>query len=318
MVAIGVSSAILYAPGAFFFYPWKSMMNALVGDSYEIAYKHFRRDHSDSANIAMHIVALVFQLLGNFGLLSSIDNILVKKSGFSSEIAQPFGGLLPAITAALWILSVLTAPAPPSCRVIAASAVTAGCIAAPLVSAHTVEIGCMTIFVAVAFTASLVFESLRLKRRRSLAEVVPAAVKAGVILGILVAIRIGVDRVWGGAWQSHTPEAVGGLVAVLVALAFLPHPIKPVVIFGAFACRVVSVLTQQEALLFFSAAFTAMVMQGQSHDITQETATLLHLDKMEDKVKKLRFEWAHVTFFPLLLAHAIRESLHGECGTAAD
>jgi hypothetical protein len=61
-----------------------------------------------------------------------------------------------------------------------------------------------------------------------------------------------------------------------------------------------------------------MVMQGQSHDITQETATLLHLDKMEDKVKKLRFEWAHVTFFPLLLAHAIRESLHGECGTAAD
>jgi hypothetical protein len=262
MITIALSSAALYAPGAFFFYPWKSAMNALVGDRYEIAYKHFRRDHSDSANLAMHVVALVFQLLGNFGLLAAVENMFLRKSDVPS---LPFGvGLLPAITAATWIFSVLTAPAPTVCRVIAALAVAAGCISAPLVSAHTVEVGCMAMFVAVAFTASLIFESVRLKRRKSLAEVLPACVKAAVIFGLLVAVRIGVDRAWGGAWLSRSTEAVGGLLGILFALACLPHPVKPVVIFGALACRVVSVLTRHEPLLFFSAAFTAMVMQGQS------------------------------------------------------
>lgn len=50
-VARTLSSALLYAPGAFFFYPWKPLMNALVGDSYGVAYAHFRRDHSDPLNL---------------------------------------------------------------------------------------------------------------------------------------------------------------------------------------------------------------------------------------------------------------------------
>ena len=35
--------ALLYAPGAFYFWPWKPFVNYAVGSGYNVAYKHFRR-----------------------------------------------------------------------------------------------------------------------------------------------------------------------------------------------------------------------------------------------------------------------------------
>ena len=67
------ASCLLYAPGAFFFYPWKPLMQLLVGDTYATGYKYFRRDHSKPTNIVLHGVALVWQLLGNFGFLAVAD-----------------------------------------------------------------------------------------------------------------------------------------------------------------------------------------------------------------------------------------------------
>ena len=49
---------------------------------------------------------------------------------------------------------------------------------------------------------------------------------------------------------------------------------------------------------------------GRSHDITKQSATLLNLEGMDDKAKKLRFEWAHVTYFPSLLFHSMHQSLN--------
>ena len=56
LAAVGLCS-ILYAPGAFFFYPWKPLIQLAVGDSYASAYRHFQRDHSDLTNVLLHCVA---------------------------------------------------------------------------------------------------------------------------------------------------------------------------------------------------------------------------------------------------------------------
>ena len=71
LAAVGLCS-ILYAPGAFFFYPWKPVMQALAGDRYDVGFAFFRRDHTDPTNLALHTVALAWQLLGNFGLLGLV------------------------------------------------------------------------------------------------------------------------------------------------------------------------------------------------------------------------------------------------------
>ena len=53
----------IYAPGTFFCTPVKPFVNCLFGSSYAIAYAHFRRDHSKSANLWAHVGCLLLQVI---------------------------------------------------------------------------------------------------------------------------------------------------------------------------------------------------------------------------------------------------------------
>ena len=48
MVLVPLSRGLLYSMGPFFAHPLKPAANMLFGDTYAMAYKHFRRDHTVS------------------------------------------------------------------------------------------------------------------------------------------------------------------------------------------------------------------------------------------------------------------------------
>jgi hypothetical protein len=56
----------------------------------------------------------------------------------------------------------------------------------------------------------------------------------------------------------------------------------------------IAVATDQSALFFYSCGFIATLLQGVSHEVSGEKATLPQLNNVHD-------EYAHVTFFPALL-----------------
>ena len=136
-------SVLLYAGAPFFAWPWKPMLNGIIGAKYARAYKHFRADHSDRRNLQGHFACLLLQLFANFALLYALDCMVfialgwVSSRGFthgylkimpySSHIARHVGvyydlvytaasffirfGLLAGATFAYWVYYLATCPA---------------------------------------------------------------------------------------------------------------------------------------------------------------------------------------------------------------
>ena len=160
-----LSSCALHAPGSFFFYPWKPLLQFALGDSYEDAYQSFRRDHSQGANIALHLVALAWTMLANYGLLYLVDRHLFPEVltlggilGTSSRalLNARFPPLpLSYLTAVVQIIVLMCSPAPIECSSLVTAFVGAAYIAGPLMTAHQLEIGA-----AAAFGAMLVLVKL--------------------------------------------------------------------------------------------------------------------------------------------------------------
>ena len=120
-------------------YPWKPFINFAVGDSFQIAYAHFRRDHATPLNLALHSVCLVGQLVANFGILGALDSFF-----FASPVIVQGWSIRPiaAATAALWAGTLLTCPVAFLVRVASAAAVAAAYFVAPLIKVRGV-FGCV-------------------------------------------------------------------------------------------------------------------------------------------------------------------------------
>ena len=123
MMGTQVSSLFLYGPGAFYFYPWKPIFQFLSGDSYQVGYKFFRRDHSNTTNLSLHCVALVWQLLGNFGFLLALDDTSLVQSLGSGLGLDGLERPLSALTAILWIGTQLLNKAPWQAKIMSSSAI---------------------------------------------------------------------------------------------------------------------------------------------------------------------------------------------------
>ena len=151
-----LSSCALHAPGSFFFYPWKPLLQFALGDSYEDAYQSFRRDHSQGANIALHLVALAWTMLANYGLLYLVDRHLFPEVltlggilGTSSRalLNARFPPLpLSYLTAVVQIIVLMCSPAPIECSSLVTAFVGAAYIAGPLMTAHQLELGAAAAF----------------------------------------------------------------------------------------------------------------------------------------------------------------------------
>ena len=90
-----VLHVIIYTCGTFYALPAKNLLVLASSASFRRSYHHFRRDHSDPLNLAIHLGCLVAQLLGNFGLLALLDALCGTQQ------------LISLSTAAVWITTIV-------------------------------------------------------------------------------------------------------------------------------------------------------------------------------------------------------------------
>jgi hypothetical protein len=314
-----LSASLLYAPGAFFFFPYKPIVNALIGDTYLTGYKHFRRDHSDATNAALHVVALGLQLSGNFGLLYFADGALVRHfpAAASAFGFGPHFRVLGGLTAAIWATTLLLSPAPILANLLASFCIFLAYLLSPqIVSASStqnfdLELLAMGAFLAVQVAAGFLLPIKSDARKKGFGEIAKDLAISAALFSLLVGARRACGLYIGRVWADEASQQIVNIAlpSLLALIALVPDPVKPVTIAGAFGCRIATELTGQKWLLFYSCAFVGMVLQGRSHDITKQQATLLTIEEtVSDKQKKIRFEWAHVTYFPAMLFHSMMQT----------
>ena len=173
------------------------------------------------------------------------------------------------------------------------------------------ELVAMGAFLVVQVVVGLLLPVKSDARRKSVAEVLKDAVISAALFSLLLGARRACGLYIGKIWQNEASQQIVNIAlpSLLAVIALVPDPVKPVTIAGAFGCRIAAELTGQQWLLFYSCAFVGMVLQGRSHDITKQQATLLNIEEtVSDKQKKIRFEWAHVTYFPSMLFHSLLQT----------
>lgn len=302
-----ISQTLLYFFGPFFCYPWKPIINAITGESYETSYRYFRRDHSDATNLALHSICLVFQLLGNFILLDTIDGHLCSTT-WAHCMAYSFTRPISLLSVLAWSATVVTAPSPPVVTALSLASLWAAYTTAPLVPGRLLEA-----VVVISFSVTLVAGLLFLSPPKGK----PSAKRFSVVKGFVtalgwlswLAVWWTVERHYGGSFAAHSTEINLALVVVMLAVSAGPKVPEGPAIIGGLLCRLVAALTGQPLIFLWGTAFTAPLLQGTSHRATGEVATLINHNR-PDAIRELKVkaEWAHVTFFPSLAFHSIYDS----------
>jgi hypothetical protein len=314
-----ILSVVLYTPGCFFFYPWKPFLQVFAGDTYETAYRHFRRDHSDATNLCLHLVALVWQLLGNFGMLAALDGMLRRLPTFAQtsddawvETFPPYGRPLSTFTASMWILTLFLSPAPSAVTISSICGITSAFYVAPHLRPRELEMGMLGAFFVILILSGLVCERKTIKGAEA-PSLVRDLLHAIKMFGLAAAMRLA-GTPWGGTLSGSEGPYLTGLVALMVLLGALPKPTVPCVIGGMLFTRLLAELSGQADwgwLIFYGQAFVAQLSQGVAHDVSKQKATLLSHedDSTKGRTVKLAFEISHCTYFPNLLLQSVFESV---------
>lgn len=136
MVSFSVLQAVLFAGASFYCYPWKPFLNFVWGDSYAIAYKHFREDHKTPLNLGAHLICLSTQVLGNFGFL------------FSAA-----GSYFALVTCVAWVAALALFGPRSWANVLACGTVVVAYVSAGYFSAMAIELGTVLAFVSLFVAA---------------------------------------------------------------------------------------------------------------------------------------------------------------------
>lgn len=280
----------LWSSGPFFGNPIKAPLQAVVGQAgYHRAYAHFARDHNTPTNLVLHVVALTWQVGGNFALLARLDELLRDHVG---------GEYLAAATAASWAALLAVQPAPAASKVLAVATLGAGYA----VRKRAVAVWERTAAVVglVEIGAAVVAISLR----------APLPVRP-VAIALLVGLWAALNRPlqpsnqppFAGALRKRRRLVAAVVVPAILALSNKPpaRPVPPVFVYGLLGW-VVSLLTGESAYFLHSWAYTASFLQGIAHGLSKEAGTLTQLYNTHD-------ELAHCTYFPVLLLHRVQMAI---------
>lgn len=295
-VALGKSmQLILLAGGPFYTYPWKPLCNSLYGDTYEVALKHFKEGHYGAVNLGLHGACLLIQVFGNMALLCRLDAL----------IPQPVEGVrLVALSSLLtWAAHLLLSPAPKVVSLASTVVLTAGYLAGPHITVDLYEKGSIA-----ALLVAFVLSNTAAPRRQKLSIVKSASFVFGFVA-------------WYAAWasfrtafwesQSQHRDIMSVVLGTFVVLTSLTsNPIKKVVVGATLLSKVLGILSGNETMLFHGYAFFASLCQGISHLITKEEATLLALERKGGDAK-VRFEFAHVGYFPNIFLQTALDYIQG-------
>ena len=296
-----LSQALLYAPNAFYCYPWKPLLNEVAGNSYDIGLQHFKDQHATPLNLALHVVALFVQILGNSTFLAHVDAAL-----FPQWPRLP----LTACTSVVWAVYLLASPAPAWCKQASLCCLAFAYVSAPYILQHsaTFELGMLLAFHAVV---ALYAASGGTANYRKLPKWL------ALHFGPVVMYRA-IQGAYGGALAAHTLACNAVFLTLMITASAKTapselFPVKASTFLGAIFARPFAVLTAQTWPLFYAWGFVGMSLQGASHELSREEATLLKLQGIEESTAdKVSYEWSHVVFFPALLFHAIHLAVHGD------
>jgi hypothetical protein len=287
LLTVTVSQVILYAFGPFFCYPWKPIINTFGGSSYPTGYKHFWLQHQDPFNLLWHFICLIYQILGNFSLLALVDQYL-----FGSHDRW-----ISKITALGWILYLgSTQNCPAMARIGSSISIGLAYHFVPSLSLSLIEY-----FVGISFTLIWIFQAIA-KGRPSI---------GGDAIGILIILLIKcslsslLPSHFFSLYEQQTPLI--GLIYLLLVIGLSTRldAVKSLIVGAALLGHLLSLLTGEMLFYLHSIAFTAMLFQGLAHEFSQETATLIKLMDVSNHSSKVAYEWAHVTYFPNMLFHAL-------------
>lgn len=113
IIATTSSAASLYGPAPFFCYPWKPLLNSIYGGGYVKSYRHFRMQHMDGLNLALHCLCLFWQLSSNYALLQDLDEVLMSLAKKLSLPVDQSSHLVSRLTSLIWSVHLLaTSPTP--------------------------------------------------------------------------------------------------------------------------------------------------------------------------------------------------------------
>lgn len=294
-----LSQAALYAPGPFFCFPWKLLINSAYGSNYDAGFKHFWMQHKDYWNLTWHLVCLIFQLVGNIKFLCLAE----------SYVFGAHSTIITAFSLVCWASYLLCARDCPLLVRVASIVVmlmvwwctivfdySAGCEGFVLV-AYAILYAMHTVYKGVRLTAGAFQIMLILGVKYVLCYYVMDGVRGILLPNSYCAAVV----TWGYLF----------LIAAMASKTFLLPMSNQflVVVFGACAGHTLSVLMNEPLLYYHSCAFTATLLQGLAHQWSFEQGTLQKLQSNQDKTKKIAYEYAHVVYFPNLLLHAVATAL---------
>jgi len=279
----------IYTPSPFFFFPHKFFINETLAVPYQTSYSHFRRDHKISANLILHLFALGIQVSANFGLLHFID----KKLGFQTPVVTISSGLS-------WLFILLKSPSPSLVKILSSLSIFgAYSLGDTLLQAPYFEM--FRQFLMLLEGAVIGHYLLKLKKvKHVLAAFAIAALYNGVTFGMSMLKK----------YISPTALFCINALCLIHQVKGSEDPTNPkssisVYKFPLFGIPLAA-LTDQKWMILYSAGFIGSTLQGMSHDITGERATLVQL---EEQGNALPQEMAHATFFPNLLFHSCLDSI---------
>jgi hypothetical protein len=294
----------LYSVVPFFCFPHKLALNALSGDSYAVAYTHFREGHSGKLNLALHFVCLTFTVLANAAVLSAIDGWLPPMAFLPAALA---GRWLSALTAVGWIATLAASPAPLPCSIASTALIATAMVLGPWVrhNPDALEHYTLPLFVTLMVVGKLLSNASVPKCMRCTSGPLRTIALWSAVLVAWRVAALTAAATYGAALSAQSTTLLRSLAALLVLLSALPNPLKPTVVVGMIACRAVAVASGVPEVQLLGYGFFGSFLQGMAHRVTGEDATLLTLEKSEASSKRLAYEWSHVTFFPNLLFHVI-------------
>jgi len=289
---------MIYAGGPFFAYPWKPLWNRLEGSTYEIAYKHFRRDHSDNLDLVLHCIALFYQLGSNYAVLNELDRVARPLFGFPTledkEGKATSIGPVSGVTSLLWAYELVQTPAPMVVKLGSVAMIAGAYSSKGLLEKHWEA--CISVQ---GVLEGIAIHLLLLQKSPSDYKGMAATILARMLLEKLV------DKNKGSLSKHSQTVKVSvavGMATVVVLSGTDKKFFSLPFLFGLIGW-VLAKLTGQKWIYFWSCGYMASLCQGIAHNYTGELATLPQLSVIADDL-------AHTTYFPNLLLQSVYQSLN--------
>jgi len=298
--AADLYNTMLYFMGPFFCNPSKPLLQTLwCSTGYQVAYEHFKRDHTKPQNLVLHAVALCLQLTSNFAFLHRLDELMGSSWGWLS-----------GSTAALWAL--LLAPqqqAPAKARVVALAMIAAAyALRKEVAKRWELLTWGNGIVEAMHFKVYLVGALPRSIRKRYLPKESAQFLRLLSLRWALQAL-VSLSPLKGTMSKKGSQGAVSAvLFPALVAASYKPFERTTLrgglmTIFNyTYLGWLMSLLTGEKVFFLHSCAFGASNVQGIAHQLSEEMGTLPQL-------RNSHYEFAHCSYFPVLALHRIFEHL---------